>query len=49
MDSEEAEHGQDSEEEMVADYDYHVNTKEWPELFDDESVGAYIANLNDWD
>lgn len=49
MDCEEAEHGQDSAEDMETDYDYHVNTRELPELFDDESVDTYIANLNDWD
>lgn len=36
-------------DDMAADYDYHVNTHELPELFDDESVDDFIANLNDWD
>lgn len=49
MDSEDTEYGQDSAEDMMTDYDYHVNTRKLHELFDDESVDAYIANLNDWD
>lgn len=36
-------------EDMMVDYYYHVNTGELPELFDEESVDDYIANLNDWD
>ena len=34
---------------MMDDYDYHVNTSELPDLFDERSVDNYIANLNDWD
>lgn len=49
MDNEEAGHGQDSAEDIATDYDYHVSIKKWPDLFDDESVDTYIANLNDWD
>ena len=31
------------------DYDYHINTGELPELFDESSVDDFIADLNDWD
>lgn len=36
-------------DDMMVDYDYHVNTGELPELFDESSVDDFIANLNDWD
>lgn len=49
MDYEDNEYGENSVDDMMADYDYHVNTHELPELFDDESVDNFIANLNDWD
>ena len=29
--------------------DYHIHTVELPELFDEDSVSDFIANLNDWD
>lgn len=34
---------------MMVDYDYHINTGDLPELFDESSVEDFIANLNDWD
>lgn len=34
---------------MMVDYDYHINTGDLPELFDESSVDDFIANLNDWD
>ena len=34
---------------MMADYDYHINTGDLHELFDETSVDDFIANLNDWD
>lgn len=49
MDYEDNEYEENSVDDMMADYDYPVNTHELPELFDDESVDAFIANLNDWD
>lgn len=49
MESEDIEYGGNAVEDMMTDYDYHVNTGELPELFDDESVDDFIANLNDWD
>lgn len=49
MDNEEPECGQVSQDELITDCDHHVNVKKLPELFDDESVDAYIAQLNDWD
>lgn len=36
-------------DDMMVDYDYHVNTGELPELYDESSVDDFIANLNDWD
>lgn len=49
MDYEDNEYGENPVDDMTEDYDYHVNTHELPELFDDESVDDFIANLNDWD
>lgn len=45
----ESEYGNNPVEDMMADYDYHINTGELPELFDEDSVDDFIANLNDWD
>lgn len=36
-------------DDMMVDYVYHINTGEFPELFDESSVDDFIANLNDWD
>lgn len=36
-------------DDMMVDYDYHVNMGEFLELFDESSVDDFIANLNDWD
>ena len=36
-------------DDMMVDYDYHINTGDLPELFDESSVEDFIANLNDWD
>ena len=36
-------------DDMMIDYDHHVNTGELPELFDESSVDDYLATLNDWD
>lgn len=49
MDYEDNEYGVDAVDNMMVDYDYHVNTGELPELFDESSVDDFIANLNDWD
>lgn len=49
MDNEHNEYSENPVEDMMVDYYYHVNTGELPELFDEESVDDYIANLNDWD
>ena len=43
------EYGENPVEDMMVDYDCHINTGDLPELFDEESVDDYIANLNDWD
>ena len=49
MDYEENEYGENAVDNMMVDYDYHVNTGELPKLFDESSVDNFIANLNDWD
>lgn len=49
MVEEENEYGENAVNDMMADYDYHVNTGELPELFDEASVEDFIAGLNDWD
>lgn len=49
MDYEDNEYGENLVDDMMADYDHHVNTGELPELFDESSVDDFIANLNDWD
>ena len=49
MDYEDNENGENAENDMMADYDQHVNTSDLPELFDESSVDEFIANLNDWD
>jgi hypothetical protein len=49
MDYEDNEYGENAVDDMMVDYDYHVNIGELPELFDESSVDKFIANLNDWD
>lgn len=49
MNYEDNECGENAVDDMMADYDYHINTGELPELFDESSVDDFIANLNDWD
>ena len=49
MDNEDNEYGENSVDDMMVDYDYHINTGELPELYDESSVDEFIANLNDWD
>lgn len=49
MSDEYNEYCENSVDDMIADYDYHINTGELPELFDESSVDDFIANLNDWD
>lgn len=43
------EYGANPEKDMWIDYDYHVNTGELKELFDDESIDDFVDNLDDWD
>ena len=43
------EYGENSVDDMMVDYVYHINTGDLPELFDESSVDDFIANLNDWD
>lgn len=49
MDNEYNEYGENPIDDTMDDYDYHVNTGDLPELFDESSVEDFIANLNDWD
>lgn len=49
MDYEENVYGENAVNDMMVDYDYHVNTGDLPEPFDESSVDDFIANLNDWD
>lgn len=48
MDVEE-ESGQNPVADMWTDFDYHINTEELPELFDDKAMDDFVANLDDWD
>lgn len=43
------EYGENAVDDMMVDYDCHINTGDLPELFDDSLVDDFIANLNDWD
>lgn len=45
----EQEYGENPVDDMMADYDYHVNTGDLPDLFDEVTVNDFIAKLNDWD
>lgn len=49
MDNEYNEYGENAEDNRMVDYDYHINTGDLPNLFDELSVDDFIANLNDWD
>ena len=43
MDNEDNEYGENSVDNMMVDYDYHINTGELPELFDESSVDEFFA------
>ena len=59
MEYEDNEYDENSVDDMMVDYDYHINTGDLPELFDESSVDEFfakgkalrdnIASLNDWD
>lgn len=49
MEEEYNDYGENAVDDMMVDYDYHINTGELPKLFDESSVDEFIANLNDWD
>lgn len=49
MEEEYNDYGENAVDDMMDDYDYHINTSKLPELFDESSVDDFIANLNDWD
>ncbi len=39
----------DTEHDSRVDFDYHENTGELSDFFDDSNMGDNINNLNDWD
>lgn len=39
----------DAVHDMELDFDYHINTGELPEYFEDSDLEQFIDNLNDWD
>ncbi|WP_301869420.1 hypothetical protein [Duncaniella freteri] len=43
------EYGENIVDDMMVDYDYHINKSDLHELLDESSVDNFIANLNDWD
>lgn len=43
------EYDENNVDDMMADYYYHINTGELPELFDESSVDDFIAKLDDRD
>lgn len=47
--NEEYNYGDNLADDKMAGYGYHVNTGDLPELFDEDSVNDFIANLNDRD
>ena len=49
MDHEDNEYVENPVDDMMVDYDYHINTGELPELIDEKSIDDFISNLNDWD
>ena len=49
MEEEYNDYGENTVDDMIVDYDYHINTGDLPDLFDESSVDDFIANLNDWD
>lgn len=49
MEDEYNDYGENAVDDMITDCDYHINTGDLPDLFDESSVDDFIANLNDWD
>lgn len=39
----------DGVHDMEVDFDFHINTNELPEYFEDTDIETFIDNLNDWD
>ena len=39
----------DVEHDMWVDFDYHENTGELSDIFDDTDLDQFIDNLDDWD
>ena len=42
-------YNEDTEHDMLVDFDYNENTGELSGLFEDTDIDSYINNLNDWD
>lgn len=49
MSDEYNEYGENAINDMMINYDYHINTEDLPELFDESVIDGFIANLDDWD
>lgn len=49
MDNEEENYDNNPVGDMMTVDDDHTCTGELPEIFDEDSVNDFIANLNDWD
>ena len=49
MEEEYNDYGENAVDDMMVDYDYHINKSDLHELLDESSVDNFIANLNDWD
>lgn len=39
----------DAVHDMEVDFDYHINTGEPPECFEDNDLDVFIDNINYWD
>lgn len=39
----------DTEHDMWVDFDYHENTGELSDIFDEVDMDEYVNNLDDWD
>ncbi|WP_289199594.1 hypothetical protein [Bacteroides acidifaciens] len=49
MEDEYNDYGENAVDDMMTDCDYHINTGDLPDLFDESSVEYFIAKPNDWD
>lgn len=49
MEESDNEYGENPVDDMMTDYDFQINTGELPELFDEQSIDDFIANVNNCD